>query len=104
VNDQNPQFRGGGIDEFIDYLQDQLNSSGLSLKRSDTDSILISFVVDTLGRPVNIKILNQIDPETEMQIIRQINSSPDWLPGIENGIRILVGYSISLRIPSEGAE
>jgi protein TonB len=104
VSDKKPEFRGGDINDFIDYIQNQLNNSGLPQKRADADSVLISFVVDTLGRPVNIRLLNQIDPETEKQIIRQISSSPDWIPGTENGISIHVGYTISLRIPPERAD
>jgi|GEM_PF-3744654 len=98
TENEKPAFKGGDIQKFVDYLQDELNRSDQLSNKIDTDSILISFVVDTLGRPVNIKLINQIDPETEKEIIRLFRSSPDWLPGKENGIRINAEYTISVRI------
>ena len=104
VEKEKPVFKGGDIQKFADYLQEQLASSEQLSNKIDTDSILISFVVDTLGRPVNIKIIDQIDSETEKEIIRLFRSSPDWLPGKENGIRINVGYNISVRIHPENTK
>jgi hypothetical protein len=101
IKDEKPSFKGGDVNEFIKYLQDQLNTSDQLLKKMGTDSILVSFVVDTLGRPVNIKIINQSDPEINNEIIRLFRSSPDWVPGKENGIRIDVGYTISVRTHNE---
>jgi hypothetical protein len=104
VRNQKPLFKGGDINEFVVYLQNQLFNSGLTPNRTDTDSVFISFVVDTLGRPADIRLINRIDQETEKQIIRQINASPDWHPGTKNGFRINVGYTISLQIPADRAE
>lgn len=104
AEDEKPAFKGGDIQKFTDYIQDQINRSDQLSNKIDTDSILISFVVDTLGRPVNIKLINQIDSETEKEIIRLFRSSPDWLPGKENGIRINAGYTISVRIHPENTK
>ncbi len=101
VSDEKPSFKGGGISEFVSYLQDQVDHSDQLLKKTDTDSIFISFVIDTLGKPVNIKLINQTDPEIKNEIIRLFRSSPDWLPGKENGVRINVGYTIAIRTHPE---
>jgi len=98
ADNEKPLFRGSDVSEFVNYLQDHLKSTEQPLNEISADSILISFVVDTLGRPVNIKIINQINPETEKEILRLFRSSPDWLPGKENGIRINTGYTILVRI------
>ncbi|MBN2214264.1 MAG: zf-HC2 domain-containing protein [Bacteroidales bacterium] len=92
-------FRGGDVNEFIKYIQEQLNKKDQVLKKMGADSILVSFAVDTTGRPVNVKIMNRIDPETYREIIRLIESSPDWLPGEKNGITVGSEYIISVRIP-----
>ena len=104
VRDEKPVFQGGDILKFVEYLQDQLKNSGQLANMIDTDSILISFIVDTLGRPENVKIIDRIDPEAEKEIIRLFRSSPDWRPGKENGISIDVGYMISVRIHPENTK
>ena len=97
-------FKGGDIGEFVNYIQDQLYTKDQLLKKTDIDSILVSFMVDTMGRPANIKVINQIDPEINRKIIRLFKSSPDWLPGKENGIMVNVEYTISVRVPPENGE
>ncbi len=88
-------FKGGGLDEFTDYIQDQL------LNKIHTDSILISFMIDTIGRPADIKILDQTDSETGRKIFEVFKNSPGWLPGTDSGIVINKKYVICISIPDE---
>lgn len=94
-------FKGGGLHEFADYIQDQLITKDRLPEKIQTDSFLISFMVDTIGRPADIKILGQTDPETGRKILEIFNTSPGWLPGTDSGIMVNKQYVICISIPDD---
>jgi hypothetical protein len=94
-------FKGGGLNEFIDYIQDQINTKDRLLRKIHTDSIFISFIIDTIGRPADINIPRQTDEETARKILEIFKNSPDWLPGKDSGIMVNRKYIICVSIPDD---
>jgi len=57
-------------------------------------TVLLSFVVDTLGKPVEIKVLQDIGLGTGEEGVRVLRSSLNWVPGKLRGIPVRVSYTI----------
>lgn len=60
--------------------------------------VLLSFVVDTLGKPVEIKALQDIGLGTGEEGVRVLRSSPKWAPGKLRGIPVRVSYTVPIHL------
>jgi len=61
-------------------------------------AVLLSFVVDTLGNPVEIKILQDVGLGTGEEGVRVLRASPKWVPGKLRGIPVRVSYSVPIHL------
>ena len=75
-----PMFQGGGVDNFNSYLADNLKV--IIPDSVMVESIIISFVVDTLGNVNKVKLVSGTSSdEWNDLIIEFVESSPVWIPG-----------------------
>ena len=96
--DKMPVFKGGDLNTFVDYMQ-KVVSDSVQFQTGDINkNLIISFVVDTLGRPVDISMMNSNNREVNNEIIRLFRNSPNWTPGIKKGAKTSVKYTINLQV------
>lgn len=90
-----PMFRGGGMDEFNQYLAD-------SIRAILPDSVLhqpiiVGFRVDTAGKVGNVKLISGTSSKTyNKDIIRLVKESPNWMPAQVNGQAIAVDQQLEV--------
>jgi len=84
------QFNGGGIEKFSEFVQGQFNYS----KVKKAGRMIASFTVDVDGSLKNIKLVQMIDVDSGVELIRVLNKCPKWTPAKRGGkpISIEVNY------------
>lgn len=78
-----PRFRGGGLEDFRRWMQANLRKyEWLPTEQPELyGRIVVSFVIDTTGRPGDIRILKSACREFSEEAVRVLEQSPTWEPG-----------------------
>jgi murein L,D-transpeptidase YafK len=79
-----PQFPGGG-DGFLSFL----NKIGKALvpflpEGQKKANVMVQFIVDTDGTPVNFKVLKGVNEEFDDELITVLEHMPEWKPALLN--------------------
>ena len=85
IVEEDPVFQGGGAENFIQYVQENLNYPEIAQECSIAGSVIVKFIVDKEGYVRNVEILRGVDPGLDDEAIRVVSSSPRWDPGMEKG-------------------
>jgi hypothetical protein len=85
------QFNGGGIEKFSEFVQGQFNYS----KVKKSGRMIASFTIDIDGSIKNIKLVEMIDVDSGVELIRVLNKCPKWIPAKRGGKPI----SIEIKYP-----
>ena len=89
------KFNGGGIEEFQEFVNKYFDRK----KVTKSGKMVAAFTVDTDGKVKNIKLVEMIDTESAMEMIRVLNLSPAWVPAKRGGkpISIEIKYPMVFR-------
>jgi len=85
------KFNGGGIEKFSDFVREQFDYS----KVKKAGRMIASFTVDINGSLKNIKLVEMIDVDSGVELIRVLNKCPKWEPAKRGGKPI----SIEIKYP-----
>lgn len=87
-----PKFRG---DDTMAEFGKFINSEFDYTKVSKTGTMIFSFTIDQNGDIKNIKIIQVLDNESAIEIIRVLKKSPKWEPAKRNG----KPFSVEIKYP-----
>jgi protein TonB len=97
VDDKNPEFPSGE-NAMLCFLQNNLNIQILqSIQNSGL--IVASFLVDTTGDVLDVKIIKPLNPSAENEFMRVIKLMPKWKPGEFKNKIVPVTMNLPLRLP-----
>ena len=85
------QFNGGGIEKFAAFIDKNFDYS----KVKKPGKMVAAFTIDVDGKLKNIKLVEMIDSESALEMIRVLNLSPTWEPAKRGGKPI----SIEIKYP-----
>jgi periplasmic protein TonB len=85
IVEEEPVFQGGGVENFIQYVQENLKYPDVAQECSIAGHVIVKFIVDKEGCVKNVEILRGVDPGLDKEAIRVVSSSPRWEPGMEKG-------------------
>lgn len=83
--DEKPLFNGLEPNNFVGWVNTQIKLPESMRENPVEGKVLISFVVDTLGKVTDIKVLESLNEELDAEVVRAVSSSPAWTPGMKNG-------------------
>lgn len=66
----------------------------ISQETGSQGKVIVQFVVDRDGTISNPKVVRGVDPYLDKEAIRVISSMPKWTPGMQNGKKVRVKYTI----------
>jgi TonB family protein len=100
--EQQPRFRGGGIDSIFAYLAATVRYPQEALTQRLEGRVFISFVVGTTGAVEEAQVLKGTHPLLDAEALRVIQSMPAWTPGRQLGRPVRVSYTlpITFRLPT----
>lgn len=90
-----PEFPGG-IEALYKVIEDSLNYPVNSLAKNVGGRVVVQFVIDTLGQPTKITIIDSVNPEIDQEAIRLIGLLKNWTPGMYHGKKVSVQYWLPL--------
>lgn len=84
----------GGEDAMMEYLQRKIKYPKLAISRGVMGIVYVEFVVGRNGKIRNVKVLNSVGAGCDEEAMRVIRSMPAWKPGMQDGNKVDVSFSI----------
>jgi hypothetical protein len=97
-----PQFPGGDA-AFRKFMKENLDNSIASKAPEGNYNVIIQMLIDESGKISNIKPISDLGYGLEQEAIRVMGKSPNWLPAIQNGKKVLFKKKIIITFNSEGS-
>lgn len=97
-----PRFGEGGIEDFSKWVNDNLNYPEEAVAKKLQGRIVTSFAIDEQGHVTDAKVIRGIDPLLDAEVLRVLNSSPDWTPGMQDGKPVKVTFIFPVIFSSQG--
>ncbi|WP_029281780.1 energy transducer TonB [Pedobacter sp. R20-19] len=91
---QPPEYKGG-INAWNRFIASTTKYPAEALKNRIRGTVKTSFVVDSTGKVVDIKVEKSIDPLLDEEAKRVLRYAFKWEPGRERGIPVRVKYNQS---------
>ena len=93
VVEMRPLFPGGD-DKLFDFIEKDLKFPETAKKNKIQGKVIVRFVVNSVGKVEQSKVIRSLDPECDKEALRVINSLPVFIPGKQEGQNVSVYYSI----------
>jgi|GEM_PF-95227 len=93
-----PPVYPGGIQNLMQFVAKNYRYPAEAVRARVNGQVLISFVVDTTGAPVEIEIVNDLGYGTGAAGVEVLKRAPDWTPGYQRGVPVRVKYVIPIRL------
>ena len=78
IVEEYPKFMGKDANSFKDWVQQNIRYPSNETEVSGT--VVLSFVVDSLGTANKINVIKKLNPECDAEAVRVVSSSPKWTP------------------------
>jgi TonB family protein len=89
--EKRPEFQGGD-NALMSFIAKNLKYPVEAHDKGIQGKVILRFVVASSGKTTNIEVLKSIYPALDNEAIRVIESLPDWIPGMQNGVKVNVHY------------
>lgn len=96
VVEKMPEYQGGDA-KLMDFLKKNLIYPETEKNKNIQGRVYVSFVVNTLGKIEQAKVLRSLSPECDKEALRVINLMTNWIPGTQNGVPVSVRYTMPIR-------
>ncbi|HEX3008220.1 MAG TPA: energy transducer TonB [Bacteroidales bacterium] len=91
--EEQPEFEGGDLNKFREYVEEKLNHRQVSAGK-----ITLSFIVDKSGTVKDAFLVKGIDAKTDTAVLDIIKNSPEWTPARNQGKTVNMGMMLQLEI------
>ena len=88
-----PEFPGGTA-ALMKYLGTNIKYPAISQEMGSEGRVIVQFVVDKDGSISNPEVVRGVDAYLDKEAIRVISSMPKWRPGVQNGKKVRVKYTV----------
>ena len=98
-----PKFGKKGMKEFLSFIQENAIYPPFALINNMEGIAVCQFVIDKTGQLINARIVESLNEDFDLEVIRVLSLSPKWKPGIDNGNPVNVMYTVPIhfKLPSE---
>ena len=88
-----PTFGDGDANAFAVWVNAHLTYPEAAKAAGKQGRVTLSFVVDTDGSVVDVKVLRGVDPDLDAEALRVVSSCKEkWTPGMQDGKPVRVHY------------
>jgi TonB family protein len=101
--EQAPSFLGGDV-EFQNYVVKNVRYPAKARENKTQGRVIVTFVVEPDGSLTNARVVRGIGDGADEEALRVIKASPKWKPGIQNGRKVRVQYSVPIQFSLAKAE
>jgi len=92
-----PEFKGG-VDSLMSFIKQKLVYPAWERNNKIHGKVIVTFVVDKNGKIKDPKILKSVEGSKYFnhEVIRVVNSMPDWRPGWHDGKNVDVQFTLPI--------
>jgi protein TonB len=101
VVEQEPKFPGGE-DAFAKFLGTNIKYPAEMKQKKVQGKVFVSFIVEADGSLSTMKILRDLGYGSGKESVRVLSMSPKWQPGVQNGKKVRVQYTIPISFTLKG--
>ncbi|MFA6086069.1 TonB family protein [Mucilaginibacter sp.] len=94
--EHSPGFPGGDK-AFSQFLSKNIRYPKKARENNVQGRVIATFIVEPDGKLTDIKILRGIGSGADEESVRVLKKSPKWEPGIQNGRKVRVQYSVPIQ-------
>lgn len=91
-----PTFQGQEGTYFRNYIASKVKFPVSAIESGVAGTVFASFVIDEKGNVIKTRITRSVHPVIDKAVLDAINKSPRWEPGIQDGRKVRVKYSIAI--------
>ncbi|MBS1521639.1 MAG: TonB family protein [Bacteroidetes bacterium] len=86
----------GGVEKFYQFLQQNIKYPAEAKSKKIQGKVFVSFIVEKDGSLSNLKAVKDPGAGCGPEAIRVMKLSPKWNPGIQNGHKVRVQYTLPI--------
>lgn len=85
------------------YIATHLRYPDQALKEKIEGKVYVQFIIDTIGRVTNVKIIRSPNPLLNEEAVRVVSEMPNWKPGKKGNKPVNTSYTLPIRfeLPKE---
>jgi len=95
--EERPEYPGG-MEALYRHIGSSYRYPREAVQQAVSGAVILNFVIDTLGNPVEIKVMQDVGLGTGEEGVRVLRSSAKWVPGKLRGIPVRVSYSVPIHL------
>ncbi|HNX80479.1 MAG TPA: energy transducer TonB, partial [Prolixibacteraceae bacterium] len=95
IVEEMPQFPGGE-QAMRKFIATEVRYPPEAQKSNISGKVYVTFVVNSLGKVEQEKIVKGVDPALDAEALRVVSSFPDWTPGRQRGKAVNVAYTLPI--------
>ncbi|MFC6103579.1 energy transducer TonB [Olivibacter domesticus] len=95
--EERPEYPGG-MQNLYRFIGMNYRYPRQAYQQGASGAVILSFIVDTLGKPAEITILQDAGHGTGEEGVRVLRGSPKWVPGKLRGIPVRVSHSVPIHL------
>lgn len=97
VVEQKPTFLGGE-EAFQAYLSNNLRYPQKAIHNNAAGTVMVAFIINIDGSIKDVELARGLDdPDLNQEAMRLISEMPNWNPGIQNGEKVNVKYTVPVK-------
>jgi len=94
--DQVAEFPGGQ-EAMIHYLASNIHYPTEARNKKIEGTVVLTFIVTETGKIRDIQVSRGIEKSCDEEAIRVVRSMPDWMPGVLNGKKVAMQYTLPIK-------
>jgi hypothetical protein len=94
--EKTPGYRKKDIKNFLGFIEENAVYPPFSLINDEQGRILCQFVIDKSGKLINIKIMEGLNEDFDLEVIRLLSLAPPWKPLKVKGDPVNAVYTLPL--------
>ena len=102
VVEQMPAFPGGQA-ALMQFLAKNLRYPEEAHKNNIQGRVIVTFDVEKDGSITEARVVKSVNPLLDDEALRVVNSMPNWIPGMVNGEKVRVKYTVPVTFKLDGA-
>ena len=93
IVEEKPRFMGGDENTFNAWVLNNIVYPEVAQENAVQGRVLLSFVVNTDGRVIDVVVTRGVDPALDREAVRAVQASPRWTPGRQRDKAVKVRYN-----------
>ena len=92
-----PKFGRKGMDDFLKFLVENGVYPPFPMINQEEGTVICQFVIDKSGQLINARIVEGVNEDLDLEVLRILSLSPKWKPGkIKGGDPVNVMYKLAV--------